>query len=105
MIIDMRHFDTKEQYIEKLTEMTGISRATIFRYLSGSGVKETTRLKLNEAIDKLGMTERERSFEIIVSVNSHDFDIFKGNSEALGAILEEASIKGIPVRLARDAAV
>ena len=102
MIIDMRHFDTKEQYIEKLTEMTGISRATIFRYLSGSGVKETTRLKLNEAIDKLGMTERERSFEIIVSVNSHDFDIFKGNSEALGAILEEASIKGIPVRLARD---
>ncbi len=94
---------TKEQYLQKLTEMTGISRATIFRHLSGSGVKESTRIKLNEAMEKLGMNRSEKSFEIIVSINSHDFDIFKGNSEALAAILEEASLKGIPVRLMRDA--
>lgn len=94
---------TKEQYLQKLTEMTGISRATIFRHLSGSGVKESTRIKLNEAMEKLGMNKSEKSFEIIVSINSHDFDIFKGNSEALAAILEEASLKGIPVRLMRDA--
>ena len=101
-IIDMKHFDTKEQYIEKLTELTGISRATIFRFLSGNGVKESTKQKLNEAIKELGLNEDSREFEIIVSINSKDFDIFKGNSEALGAILEEASTKNIPVRLARD---
>lgn len=94
---------SKKEYIEKLTQMTGISRATIFRHLSGSGVKESTRIKLNDAMEKLGMNRSERSFEIIVSINSHDFDIFKGNSEALAAVLEEASLKGIPVRLMRDA--
>ena len=101
--VSMKDQMTKEQYIEKLTEMTGISRATIFRHLAGSGVKESTRIRLNEAMEKIGMNRSEKSFEIIVSINSHDFDIFKGNSEALAAILEEASQKGIPVRLMRDA--
>lgn len=99
----MKQIDTKETYINKITDMTGISRSTIFRYLAGNQVRIGSQKKIEKAIEMLEGGEKESApFEIIVSINTPDFDIFKGNSEILSGILEESSAHALKMSLQRD---
>jgi DNA-binding LacI/PurR family transcriptional regulator len=106
ILANMRQTDTKEAYINQITEICGVSRSTIFRFMAGEQVRESSRKKITEAMASLdGKNEGAEDSplkEIAVSINSPDFDIFKGNSEALSGILEQATTLGIPVRLERD---
>jgi LacI family transcriptional regulator len=98
----MRHTDTKEELIRKIQELSGISRSTIFRYFAGKQVRESSKQKICNAltfIESGNCAKEEQKLEIVVPVNSHNFDDFKGYGEVLSGILDEASQKGITVRL------
>jgi DNA-binding LacI/PurR family transcriptional regulator len=105
----MKQMMTKEDYIANLSQMSKLSRSTIFRYFAGEQLRKSSKNRLEEAIAQLKQesitTEEnlpENIPEVIVSVNSTTFDQFKGNSEALSGILEEAARCGVRIRLERD---
>jgi LacI family transcriptional regulator len=98
----MGQTDTKEAYITKIIEMTGVSRSTIFRYLAGNQVRESSQRKIEDAmkiLDGKQTPQKQTDFEIVVSINSSEFDIFKGNSQVLSGILERVSRYGIKMSL------
>jgi len=102
---NMRQTDTKEELIIKIQKLSGISRSTIFRYFAGKQVRESSKQKICNAIASIEggkHINEEQKLEIVVPVNSHNFDDFKGYGEVLSGILDEASKKGIAVRLEHE---
>ncbi len=103
----MRQTDTKEELIVKISELSGISRSTIFRYFAGKQVRESSKQKICDALADIKgrkYTREEKKLEIVVPVNSHNFDDFKGYGEVLSGILDEASQRGFTVRFEHEQA-
>ncbi|MCH3908496.1 MAG: LacI family transcriptional regulator [Sphaerochaeta sp.] len=105
----MKH--TKEDDIQEIIRISGVSRSTIFRYLAGKGIRSSSRECIEEAMQMLQGREGKQRLapatetetqEIIVSINTTTFDQFQGNSEALAGVMEEAGNRNVHIRLERD---
>lgn len=102
---NMRQTDTKEELIANICDLSNISRSTIFRYFAGKQIRESSKRKIDDALailESKKVSEEEKKSEILVPMNSHNFDDFKGYSEVLSGILDEASQKGFTVRIEHE---
>jgi len=104
---------TKEDEIQRIVQLSGISRSTIFRYFAGKRIRFSSQQSIEEALleikkensistGRADLSETENTKEVVVSINSSTFDQFQGNSEALSGIIDEAGRQNVRVRLERD---
>lgn len=95
---------TKEQMIEKIIEISGISRSTVFRYMAGKQIRKSSLDAILQATEKLSYLEignNKKPKEIIVSISPR-FNIFKGYAEELAGVLHQAEATGNKIRLNKD---
>ena len=110
----MEQRQTKEEEIQQITEISGVSRSTIFRYLAGKKIRYSSQQGIEQALQQIkqqhasshtsedNMQQTASTTEIIVSINTSTFDQFQGNSEALSGIIEESGRQNVRIRLERD---
>lgn len=96
----------KEEEIQKIVSISGVSRSTVFRYLAGKQIRESSRKAIIEAQNTIREQavegDHQGSKEIVVSIDPTIFDIFHGNSEVLAGIMDEAGVHNTRISIERD---
>ena len=87
---------------EEIIRRSGVSRSTVFRFFRGDNVRPEAKKAIIKAMEELGCkTEdlicKDITFEISVA---KDFESFKGFTEVIRGITEQAEEKNVKIQLA-----
>lgn len=90
--------------IDDIVKVSGVSRSTVFRFLNGSNVRADARKAIIQAMEQLhyktDAVYRQQNIVIEISTSS-DFESFKGFTEMVQGITQQADEKGIRVHIVR----
>jgi len=90
--------------IDDIVKMSGVSRSTVCRFLSGSNVRPAAKKAIIEAMERLNYKSdviyKQKNIRIEISI-SDNFESFKGFAEVFHGITEKADEKGVAVNIAR----
>lgn len=90
--------------IEDVVKKSGVSRSTVFRFLNGSNVRESSKKKIIQAMKELNfkvdVIDKHKNFVIEISV-CHDYDEFQGFSQIVQGVIERAEKSDVLVQLVR----
>ncbi|TCO74549.1 LacI family DNA-binding transcriptional regulator [Marinisporobacter balticus] len=90
--------------VEDVVEKSGISRSTVFRFLNGNKVRESSKKLIIQAMEELNYKvdeiNKHRNFIIEISI-SQNYDEFQGFSQVVQGVMESAEKSDVLVQLAR----
>lgn len=94
----------KEEEVQKIVSLSGVSRSTVFRYFAGKQIRPSSLRAIQEAEAALRGEAAEGAAltEVTVSVDTRIFEIFEGHAEVLSAIIDEASKRRVRVNVDKD---
>ncbi|WP_319563092.1 LacI family DNA-binding transcriptional regulator [Marispirochaeta sp.] len=87
---------------EKLINLSGVSRSTVFRFLRGDSIRQDTKNRILSAMQQLDILYerplREKTGSLIISIRP-DFNYFKGYGLSIMGFMNQAELYGYTVQL------